>query len=72
MNEKVWLRKALVLASVMLFIGAAVIPSTVGIKKEKTTNIPINSGGYIQDLIDNASDGDTIYIPSGIYYENIV
>jgi parallel beta-helix repeat protein len=30
------------------------------------------SNGYIQNLIDEASDGDTIYIPSGTYYENIV
>ena len=65
-------KKGLVLGIIVLFIGAGVIPSTVGIKKKKTTYQPIRSGGYIQDLIDNASDGDTIYIPNGIYYENIV
>jgi PKD repeat protein len=34
----------------------------------------IGSGNYssIQDAIDNASDGYTIYVYSGIYYENIV
>jgi len=49
----------------------SVIPSAVGIRKEKTSPKVIGSPGYIQDLIDNASDGDTIYIPSGTYYENI-
>lgn len=28
--------------------------------------------GYIQQLIDQASEGDTIIIPSGTYYENII
>ena len=49
-----------------------VIPSTVGTLKEKINVTTFGSRGYIQDLIDNASDGDTIYIPSGIYYENII
>ena len=30
------------------------------------------ASGYIQSLIDDASPGDTIYIPSGTYYENII
>ena len=65
-------RKGLILGIIILFVGAGVFPSTVGIKKEKTTIMDFKSGGYIQDLIDNASDGDTINIPNGIYYENIV
>jgi len=65
-------RKGMVLGIILLFIGAGIIPSTVGIRKEKTQIQTIKSGGYIQGLIDNASDGDTIYIPSGTYYENIV
>ena len=64
--------KFLVFTIVVIFVGAGIIPSTVGIKKEKTTITTTDSPGYIQDLIDNASNGDTIYIPSGIYYENIV
>ena len=55
-----------------MFVGAGVLPSTVGIVEKKTTFKEIKSPGYIQNLIDNASDGDTIYIPSGIYYENII
>ena len=31
-----------------------------------------NNYTSIQDAIDNASDGDTIYVYSGIYYENVV
>jgi len=65
-------RKGLVFGVILLFVGAGVIPSTVGIKKEKANIQTIGSSGYIQGLIDNASDGDTIYIPSGTYYENIV
>jgi len=55
-----------------LFICVGFIPSTVGIKKKKTNITTIGSRGYIQSLIDNASDGDIIYIPSGTYYENII
>ena len=65
-------KRELVLGIILLFVGAGVIPSTVGIQKEKKSIQIIGSPGYIQDLIDNANPGDTIYIPSGIYYENIV
>jgi len=35
--------------------------------------IEVGAGGYssIQDAINNASSGDTIYVHSGVYYENI-
>ncbi len=65
-------KKGLVLGIIILFVGAGVIPTTVGNIEKKTTFTTISSPGYIQDLIDNASDGDTIHIPSGIYNENIV
>jgi len=64
-------RKAFFFGIIFLFVGAGVIPST-GIIVEKTIDHIIGSPGYIQDLIDNASPGDTINIPSGTYYENIV
>ncbi len=48
---------------ILLFLGVGVQPAIA---------IGSDSLGFIQDLIDNASDGDTIYIPSGTYYENIV
>jgi parallel beta-helix repeat protein len=66
------LRRSIVLGIIILFVGAGVIPSTIGTKEEKTGFTNISSRGYIQGLIDNATDGDTIYIPSGTYYENIV
>jgi len=69
--KKELFRKGLVLGIIFLFIGLCFNPST-GTKVEKATIFDSKSGGYIQDLIDNASDGDTINIPSGIYYENIV
>ena len=63
--------KLLVVGIIILFIGMSINPST-GIIIERTTINDTKSGGYIQDLIDNASVGDTIYIPSGTYYENII
>ena len=71
MKDKL-LRKGLVLGIIVLFVGAGIIPSTIGNIEKKTTSTGLNSRGYIQDLIDNASNGDTIYIPSGTYYENII
>ncbi|UCF50678.1 MAG: right-handed parallel beta-helix repeat-containing protein [Thermoplasmatales archaeon] len=65
------IRKGLVLGLFLMFIGAGIIPSSVSIRQEITQIQKIGTHGFIQDLIDNASDGDTIYIPSGIYYENI-
>ena len=69
--KKEMISKTIVMGVIVLFIGVSVIPSTVGVIDKKTTIGFLNLGGFIQDLIDNASDGDTIYIPSGIYYENI-
>jgi parallel beta-helix repeat protein len=64
--------KGLVFGIIVIFIGANIIPSTIGIIEKKITFSNTASPGYIQDLIDNAPEGDTINIPSGIYYENII
>ena len=40
--------------------------------EEQKTETAGSSGGYIQSRIDAANPGDTIYIPSGTYYENLV
>jgi len=73
------MKKLIIVGIILLFVGASVIPSMGNpivvrhdLQENKATFKGINSRGYIQDLIDNASDGDTIYIPSGIYYENII
>ncbi len=68
---------------VLLFIGTCIIPA-IAQDIEKTSQ-PTSSGNWlyvggdgpgnytkIQDAIDNASDGDTVFVFSGIYYENIV
>jgi len=71
-KKPILFKRILVFGILVLFIGAGIVPSIVGMRKQKTSIPSIVSPGYIQDLIDNASDGDTINIPSGTYYENIV
>lgn len=66
------LRKGLVLIIIIIFIGATAFPSTVGTINEKKSFTSSKSRGYIQNMIDNASDGDTIFIPNDVYYENII
>jgi len=70
-KNPVLFNKTLVIAIFVIFIGMSINPST-GTIVEKTSSPNYRSSGYIQNLIDNASDGDTINIPNGIYYENIV
>jgi len=78
------LRKGLVVAIIVLFVGASVVPSTGMVEKsnKSTTDRSIlyvggsGPGNYttIQEAIDDASDGDTVYVynDSFPYYENIV
>ena len=65
-------RKGFVVGMIALFIGATVLSTSESLTGEKTPFKDPISRGYIQGLIDNASVGDTIYIPNGIYYENII
>ena len=78
--------KTLVIGITILLIEICAIPSTgIKVERESTTLITIGntlyvggsgSGNYstIQDAIDDASDGDTIFVydDSSPYYENIV
>jgi parallel beta-helix repeat protein len=66
------MKKLIVYILVISLIGTATIPSTIGTTETKIQKSTPKTGGYIQGLIDNASAGDTIDIPAGIYYENIV
>jgi len=75
------IRKPLALAVILLFISVSVIPST-GITDVKQIVMPTTSddtlyvggngtGNYskIQDAINDSSDGDTVFVYSGTYYE---
>jgi len=79
------LKKGLVLWIIFLFIGAGVIPVIGGNVVEKDSNYLLSNGNTlyvggsgpgnytsIQDAIDDASDGDTVFVydDSSPYYEN--
>jgi len=78
--KKELLLKTLALGIIVLFVGSGVVSAfNIDNKSE-----PLNNGNWlyvggsgegnytkIQDAIDNASDGDTIYVFNGIYYENV-
>ena len=79
-------KKPLAIAIILLFFSVSVIPST-GTTVEKKSTMPTfydgntlyvggdGPGNYtkIQDAIDNASDGDTVFVynDSSPYYENV-
>jgi parallel beta-helix repeat protein len=68
----------------ILFLGTCITP-TVAIDNVKKSYTPVSDGNTlyvggsgegnysnIQDAIDNASDGDTVFVYNGTYYGNIV
>ena len=77
------MKKCLAVGIILLFIGISIIPTTAQ-KIEKSPSSSsrgnwlyvggIGPGNYtrIQDAIDNASEGDIIFVYSGIYYENVI
>lgn len=76
-------KKSLAVAVILLFVSVSVIPST-GTVVEKKSTLPTlydgdifyvggsGPGNYttIQEAINNASDGDTVFVYEGIYHEN--
>ncbi|UCD13480.1 MAG: right-handed parallel beta-helix repeat-containing protein [Thermoplasmatales archaeon] len=87
MKNNLW-KKGLVWGIIVLFFGANIIPSTIGLQEVKTVFMDFNSRGNIlyvggsgpnnytkiQDAIDDASDDDTVFVfdDSSPYYENLV
>jgi parallel beta-helix repeat protein len=74
-------KECLAVVIVLIFLGTCLIPSS-GQKIEKPSPISRGSwlyvggsgpGNYtkIQDAIDNASDGDTVFVYSGVYNEQV-
>lgn len=64
--------------SFFLFFGSIVIFSTIG-NCEEVNGTTLYVGGnetekysYIQDAINDSSDGDTIFVYSGVHFENIL
>ena len=76
------MKKIVIIGIILLFIGMSISSSTGFYVREqsiKTLNGKTlyvggsGPGNYtkIQDAIDNASDGDTVFVYCGIYYEHL-
>jgi len=79
---KLMKRKWLAVGIILLFVGTCTIPA-IAQNTEKTLLASRGNwlyvggngpGNYtrIQDAIDNASDGDTVFVYSGVYYKRLV
>ena len=69
--------KPIIIGIILIFILTSLISMVSSISSSYNNIIYVDDDGTadytrIQSAIDNASDGDTIYVYSGIYYENIV
>ena len=75
--KHLWLEKELVVGIILLFIGTCIIPA---VAQEIENLLPASRGQWlyvggsgpmnytsIQDAIDNASKGDTVFVYNGIY-----
>jgi nitrous oxidase accessory protein NosD len=77
-----WRTKGLTLGIILLFVGTCIVPSTAqeiersSLSASRGTWLYVGGSGpgnytKIQDAIDNASDGDTVYVFPGTYKERI-
>jgi parallel beta-helix repeat protein len=75
-HERANMEKNVVIGIIILIVGISIVPNVVSKNKinEYIIVVDHNRAYYsnIQDAIDNASNGDTIYVSSGVYYENII
>ncbi len=75
------IRKWLTIGIILLFVGTCVVPA---IAQDTEKPLPTSRGNWlyvggsgpgnytrIQDAINDASDGDTVFVFSGIYYEHV-
>ena len=81
-----WIRKALFFAVIVLFIGAGLVPSISSDSSDEpisrgTIYVDLDAvpSWYdathvktIQEGVNNATEGDTVYVYNGTYYENVV
>jgi parallel beta-helix repeat protein len=83
MKTSQYVKKVLAVGIIFLFIGSCIIPTTA--QKIEKSSQPTSRGNWlyvgggesgnytkIQDAIDNALEGDTVFVYSGLYNENIV
>jgi parallel beta-helix repeat protein len=68
---------AAVSVSLLIMVSSIVILVEIAEKVEAPTTLYVGGGGggnysKIQWAIDNASDGDTVFVYNGTYYENVV
>jgi len=73
----VYFRKGLVFAVIVLFVGAGVVPSISSDNSSFGNTIYVDDDGgadftHIQNAIDAAQNGDTIFVYGGVYNENLV
>ncbi len=83
MREEFILKKAIVIAIILLFLATSISPIIFGLKIQKTCPLRYSGntlfvggtgpGNYtkIQDAIDDAFDGDTVFVFNGTYYEDV-
>jgi parallel beta-helix repeat protein len=82
MQQYTLAREGLVIGIILLFVGTCINPAMAQVTKKP---LPTSRGSWlyvggdgsrnytlIQDAIDNASEGDTVFVYSGLYYENII
>ncbi len=75
------LKKWLAIGIILLFVGTCIIPATAQNTEKSLSSSRGNwlyvggsgPGNYtkIQDAINDSSDGDTVFVYNGTYYENI-
>ncbi len=67
--------KIITISSIFLLLIIVAMPNILSEESVKTIYVDDDGAAdyiSIQDAIDNASDGDTVFVYSGIYYENII